>query len=99
MHILISDKHIFTPIPSGANLLIARLLIGSQLAFYLKANHRFQPRFFLLSLVHQIRDWFRGAAAYFGWMREAKRKNTRCGLRPMSDKAAEPKAARPGGLR
>ena len=31
----------FTPIPSGANLLIARLLIGSQLAFYLKANQPF----------------------------------------------------------
>jgi len=26
--------------------------------------------------VHQVRDWFSGAAAYFGWMREAKRENT-----------------------
>jgi hypothetical protein len=41
--------------------------------------------------VHQVRDWFSGAAAYFGWMREAKRENTRCGLRPMSDKAASQK--------
>ena len=28
-------------------------------------------------LMHQVRDWFSGAAAYFGWMREAKRENTR----------------------
>jgi hypothetical protein len=39
-------------------------------------------------LVHQVGGWYSGAAAYFGWMREAKRENTRCGLRPMSDKAA-----------
>ena len=38
--------------------------------------------------MHQVRGWYSGAAAYFGWMREAKRDNTRCGLRPMSDKAA-----------
>ena len=44
-----------------------------------------------VTLVHQVRDWFSGAAAYFGWMREAKRENTRCGLRPMSDKAASQK--------
>jgi hypothetical protein len=31
-------------------------------------------------LVHQVSDWGSGAAAYFGWMREAKRENTRCGL-------------------
>jgi hypothetical protein len=31
-------------------------------------------------LVHQVSDWCSGAAAYFGWMREAKRENTRCGL-------------------
>jgi hypothetical protein len=31
-------------------------------------------------LVHQVSDWSSGAAAYFGWMREAKRENTRCGL-------------------
>jgi hypothetical protein len=37
----------------------------------------FQP---LKGLVHQVRDWYSGAAAYFGWMREAKRENTRCGL-------------------
>jgi hypothetical protein len=30
--------------------------------------------------VHQVSDWGSGAAAYFGWMREAKRENTRCGL-------------------
>src|ERR1700722_63252 len=30
--------------------------------------------------VHQVSDWCSGAAAYFGWMREAKRENTRCGL-------------------
>ena len=41
--------------------------------------------------MHQVRDWFSGAAAYFGWMRGAKRENTRCGLRPMSDKAASQK--------
>src|SRR6516164_6660826 len=45
------------------------------------------------TLVHQVRDWFSGAAAYFGWMREAKRENTRCGLRPMSDKAASQRRA------
>jgi hypothetical protein len=33
-----------------------------------------------LGLVHQVSDWCSGAAAYFGWVREAKRKNTRCGL-------------------
>ena len=48
-------------------------------------------------LVHQVRDWFSGAAAYFGWMREAKRENTRCGLRPMSDKAANQKTRSPKG--
>jgi four helix bundle protein len=31
-------------------------------------------------LVHQVSDWGSGAAAYFGWMREAKRENTCCGL-------------------
>jgi hypothetical protein len=30
--------------------------------------------------VRQVSDWGSGAAAYFGWMREAKRENTRCGL-------------------
>ena len=48
-------------------------------------------------LVHQVRDWYSGAAAYFGWMREAKRENTRCGLRPMSDKAAGRKTRGPKG--
>src|SRR6516162_7939543 len=48
-------------------------------------------------LVHQVRDRFSGAAAYFGWMREAKRENTRCGLRPMSDKAASQKTRSPEG--
>src|SRR6516225_2737300 len=48
-------------------------------------------------LVHQVRDWFSGAAANFGWMREAKRENTRCGLRPMSDKAASQKTRSPEG--
>src|SRR5271157_3857878 len=48
-------------------------------------------------LVHQVRDWYSGAAAYCGWMREAKRENTRCGLRPMSDKAAGRKARGPEG--
>ena len=33
-----------------------------------------------LQLVHQVSDWYSGAAANFGWMREAKRENTRCGL-------------------
>jgi hypothetical protein len=47
--------------------------------------------------VHQVRDWFSGTAAYFGWMREAKRENTRCGLRPMSDKAASQKTRSPEG--
>jgi hypothetical protein len=31
-------------------------------------------------LVRQVSDWCSGAAANFGWMREAKRENTRCGL-------------------
>jgi hypothetical protein len=31
-------------------------------------------------LVRQVSDWCSGAAAYFGWMRDAKRENTRCGL-------------------
>src|ERR1700751_1462859 len=48
-------------------------------------------------LVHQVRDWYSGAAAYFGRMREAKRENTRCGLRPMSDKAAGQKTRGPEG--
>ena len=45
-------------------------------------------------LVHQVRGWYSGGPsrtgtnAYFGWMRETKRENTRCGLGPMSDKAA-----------
>jgi hypothetical protein len=47
--------------------------------------------------VHQVRGWCSGAAAYFGWMREAKRENTRCGLRPMSDKAAGRKTRGPEG--
>jgi hypothetical protein len=47
--------------------------------------------------VHQVRGWYSGAAAYFGWMREAKRDNTRCGLRPMSDKAAGRKTRGPEG--
>ena len=49
------------------------------------------------TLVHHVRDWFSGAAAYFGWMREVKRENTRCGLRPMSDKAASQKTRSPEG--
>jgi hypothetical protein len=36
--------------------------------------------FYRAALVHQVSDWCSGAAAYFGWMREAKRENTRCGL-------------------
>jgi hypothetical protein len=28
----------------------------------------------LVELVHQVRDWYSGAAAYFGRMREAKRR-------------------------
>jgi hypothetical protein len=32
------------------------------------------------TLVHQVIDWRGGAAANFGWMREAKRENTRGGL-------------------
>jgi len=51
----------------------------------------------IYKLVHQVRDWYSGAAAYFGWMREAKRENTRCGLRPMSDKAASQKTRSPEG--
>ena len=31
-------------------------------------------------LVHQVNDWYSGAAANFGWVREAKWENTRCGL-------------------
>src|SRR5262249_6056994 len=49
------------------------------------------------TLVRQVRGWYGGAAAYFGWMREAKRENTRCGLRPMSDKAASQKTRDPEG--
>jgi hypothetical protein len=49
------------------------------------------------AVVHQVRDWYTGAAAYFGWMCEAKRENTRCGLRPMSDKAAGRKTRGPKG--
>jgi len=33
-----------------------------------------------MTLVHQVSDWGSGAAANFGWKREAKRENTRCGL-------------------
>jgi hypothetical protein len=31
-------------------------------------------------LVHQVSDWCSGAAANFGWMREEKGENIRCGL-------------------
>jgi Protein of unknown function, DUF417 len=48
-------------------------------------------------LVHQVSDWGSGAAAYFGRMREATRENTRCGLWPMSDKAAGQKTRSPEG--
>jgi hypothetical protein len=34
----------------------------------------------LAGLVHQVSDWCSGAAVNFGWVREAKRENTRCGL-------------------
>jgi hypothetical protein len=37
-------------------------------------------RGFRSHLVHQVSDWRSGAVAYFGWVREAKRENTRCGL-------------------
>src|SRR5260221_6597757 len=48
-------------------------------------------------LVHHLRDSCSGAAAHFAQMREAKRENTRCGLRPMSDKAAGQKTRSPKG--
>jgi hypothetical protein len=35
---------------------------------------------YFCELVRQVSAWCSGAAAYFGWMREAKRENTRCGL-------------------
>src|SRR5215469_17285503 len=54
------------------------------------------PRDFC-GLAHQVRGWNSGAAAYFGWMREAKREHTRCGLRPMSDQAASQKTRSPEG--
>ena len=57
----------------------------------------FVTRRIVPGLVHQVRGWYSGAAAYFGWMREAKRDNTRCGLRPMSDKAAGRKTRGPEG--
>jgi hypothetical protein len=31
-------------------------------------------------LEHQVSAWGSGAAVNFGWMREAKRENIRCGL-------------------
>jgi hypothetical protein len=31
-------------------------------------------------LVHHFRDWYSSAAADFGWVRGARRENTRCGL-------------------
>ena len=43
--------------------------------------------------MHQVSDWCSGAAANFGWMREAKRENTRGGLFPMSDKIAGQRCA------
>jgi hypothetical protein len=33
-----------------------------------------------LLLVHHFRDWYSSAAVDFGWVRGAKRENTRCGL-------------------
>jgi len=33
-----------------------------------------------LVLVHQVRDWCSGAAADFGWMRDAKRENPQWSL-------------------
>ena len=53
------------------------------------------------TLVHQVRGWYSGGPsrtgtnAYFAWMREAKREHTRCGLGPMSDKAAGRKTRGP----
>jgi hypothetical protein len=37
--------------------------------------------------VHQVCDWYGSAVAKFGWMRDARRANTRCGLQPTSNKA------------
>jgi hypothetical protein len=37
-----------------------------------------QPIFWLL--VHHFRDWYSSAAVDFGWVRGARRENTRCGL-------------------
>jgi FixJ family two-component response regulator len=31
-------------------------------------------------LVHHFRDWYSSAAVDFGWVRGARRENTRCGL-------------------
>ncbi len=48
---------------------------------YRKAGFRRHDRLLMTKLlVHQVSDWCSGAAANFGWMREAKRENTRCGL-------------------
>jgi hypothetical protein len=65
---LISTFYALADINSNANTIEKRALIreGTQSAFS--------------RLVHQVSDWCSGAAAYFGWVREAKRKNTRCGL-------------------
>jgi hypothetical protein len=31
-------------------------------------------------LVHHFRDWYSSVAVDFGWVRGARRENTRCGL-------------------
>jgi hypothetical protein len=48
--------------------------------------------------VHQVCDWYGSAVAKFGWMRDARRANTRCGLQPTSNKASgqNPQALRVG---
>jgi NAD(P)-dependent dehydrogenase (short-subunit alcohol dehydrogenase family) len=52
--------------------------VGGAKAVYVQADVRCASE--IENLVHQVSDWGSGAAAYFGWMREAKRENTRCGL-------------------
>jgi hypothetical protein len=54
-------------------------------------------------LVHHFRDWYSSAAVDFGWVRGGpsrtggRRENTRCGLRPTSNKAPGQNPRSPSG--
>ena len=52
------------------SLITAACIAGDR--YSLREPNRSAPEEFLTSLVHQVRDSYSSATAYFGWMREAK---------------------------